>query len=166
MCLSSPGCQVTDPRACEDPPACVTLSAAALNNEQTWVSPASRVGLLNGRKHSHQYLLCKQGSRGVDRPGAWVAQRRTQSQRTYTNTLECCYSLLPLSPLFPLNAITTQADRQGPRTVVFDLIASSAKEQALTTAQLLVDTAINLQFQCNSVMQQQKCPGSELIFLE
>lgn len=63
---------------CHSPPTCVTPCIAALNNEQTWVSPASRVGPLNGRKHCHQYLLCKQASWGADRPGAWAAQCRAQ----------------------------------------------------------------------------------------
>ncbi|KAI4823412.1 hypothetical protein KUCAC02_011996 [Chaenocephalus aceratus] len=42
------------------------------------------------------------------------SQRHSQSQHKYTNTLQCC-SLLPISPLSPPNAITTQADRLGTR---------------------------------------------------
>lgn len=43
------------------------------------------------------------------------------SARTCTNAVECCW------PLFPPRAITAQADRLDPASVVFDLTASSAK---------------------------------------
>lgn len=102
-------------------------------------SPPSRVGLLNGRKLRHQYLLCEQrGSAGVNRPGASAAPRHAKSGRhsaqTASSATMACFPSPPSPappPFFflpPPSAITTQSDRLGPQTVVFDLIASSARE--------------------------------------
>lgn len=105
---------------------CVTLKTAAPNNEQTRVWLASRVGPLNGRKHSQQYLLCKQSSLGVIRPGVWVAQRHIQSERTkHKHTGGLFQAASPQPPFSPPRAITAKADRLDPPAVVFDLIVSS-----------------------------------------
>lgn len=109
-------------------------------------SPPSRVGPLNGRKLSHQYLLCKRlGSAGVNRTGASAALSLSSSQRR-----QSAVPPQPASPQCPPTTILPQpppsffffffffsphpeqlppqADSLGPQTVVFDLIASSARE--------------------------------------
>lgn len=99
-------------------------------------SPPSRVGPLNGRKLSHQYLLCeRRDSAGVNRPGASAAPHGADA------SLQCRHSLSPppppLSSFFfyprPEQLLGRQADRLGPPTVVFDLIASSARELVPST---------------------------------
>lgn len=92
--------------------------------------------------------------------------RHTQPQHTCTNSLDCCYSLLPLRPLFPPNAITTQADRLGPWTVVVwphSFLCQRAR--ALTTVRLLIETNIKLRpVNFNHIkMSQLKCQGNRLI---
>lgn len=81
---ASPECQVTAARG----PSCLSQHSRLRDPRQCspkqWadLSLAGRPagwGPLNGRKHSHQYLLSKQCSRGVDSPGAWIAQRCTHT---------------------------------------------------------------------------------------
>lgn len=129
----------------DGPPACVTLSNAALNNEQTWVSPASRVGPLNGRKRSHQYLLCEQGSRRVDRPGAWVAQRHIEVSTHIHKHSGVLLQPPSLKPPFPTQCNYNTGRQAGTSDCCFwPHSFLCQRTRALTTARLLIDATIKL----------------------
>lgn len=65
-------------------------------------------------------------SRVVNTPGAWAAQSGRKSQHTHAQTQWSAGG-----PVFPPSAITAQADRLDPPSVVFDLIASSGRNARL-----------------------------------